>query len=188
MERKTRKKSDLLTTLAVFTVSIFIICIVIFGVTYILNSIRIEKRTEQQSEQDIKKNNTVILYNINDNKGINQYGYIVTSNNSSSILLQGITLRDNQEQVEAVLFENLSKLYNTLQNDNFKDKVSKIDIIDIENIKIYVNLENKIINIGDFEDLSIKFRYVKSIMEQEKGKQGTIFVNDINKVYFRQDV
>lgn len=188
MEKKTRKKSDLLTTLAVFTVSIFIICIVIFGVTYILNSIRIEKRTEQQSEQDIKKNNTVILYKINDNKGINQYGYIITSNNSSSILLQGITLRDNQEQVESVLFENLLSLYNILKNNDMTNKVNRIDITHIENIVIYMDSENKIIQIGNFEDLSTKVIFAKKIIEQEKGRKGTIYINDTNRGYFREDI
>ena len=71
MEKKTRKKSDLLTTLIVIIVAISIIAIVIFGMTYFFNSIKIENKTEQQSEQDIRRNNDVILFKIDNNKYIN---------------------------------------------------------------------------------------------------------------------
>ena len=47
--------------------------------------------------------------------------------------------------------------------------------------------ENKIIQIGNFENLNAKFVYAKKIMEQEKA-QGTIFVKDINNVYFRENI
>lgn len=66
------------------------------------------------------------------------------------------------------------------------DKISKIDISDLEDVKIYIDLENKIIHLGDFENLSTKFIYVKTIMEKEEGNKGDIFVNDVSRAYFRK--
>lgn len=194
MEKKTRKKSPLVATLTIVII-LFVIITVIFTLsTYFMNVARDNDKKryteEQQKQQEIQnqKDNNVILYKLDNNKNINQYGHITTSNNNSAILLQGITLKDNQEHVESSLFENLLKLYNTLVNNDLTDKVNKIDIADLENIKIYINSENKIIQLGNFENLSTKFVYAKNIMEKERGKSGTIFVNDIEKVLFRESL
>lgn len=194
MEKKTRKKSPLVTTLTIIIILFAIITVIFTLSTYFMNVARDNENKsyteEQQKQQEIQnqKDNNVILYKIDNNKNVNQYGYITTFNNNSAILLQGITIKDSQEQIESTLFEKLLKLHITLKDNELLNNISKIDIADIENIKIYMDSENKIIQLGNLENLSTKITYVKSIIEKEKGISGTIFVNDIEKVYFRESL
>ena len=190
MEKKTRKKSAVLTTLIIILITIIIIAVIFIVSVYLMNITeenQYKKYSEEQQEIEIiQKENNEMLFKIND-VCINKYGYIKTSIDSSAILLEGIKLEDNQEQIQSTLFEKLLNLYEILATNDLINKVSKIDVSDLENIEIYVDSENKIIQIGNFENLNAKFVYAKKIMEQEKA-QGTIFVKDINNVYFRENV
>ena len=61
----------------------------------------------------------------------------------------------------------------------------------IQNIKLIFEGENKVAHIGDGSNLMDKIIRVKTIIEQEKGNPGEIFVNmDLNKEnpIFRQSV
>lgn len=51
-----------------------------------------------------------------------------------------------------------------------------------------LGIENKIVELGNTDNLIKKMTYIKSIIEQEKGKQGRIFVEDINKAYFKENL
>ena len=190
MEKKTRKKSAVLTTLIIILITIIIIAVIFIVSVYLMNITeenQYKKYSEEQQEIEIiQKENNEMLFKIND-VYINEYGYIKTSIDSSAIPLEGIKLEDNQEQIQSTLFEKLLILYETLTINDLINKVSKIDVSDLENIEIYVDSENKIIQIGNFENLNAKFVYAKKIMEQEKA-QGTIFEKDINNVYFRENI
>ncbi len=197
MERKTRKKSALVTTIVIIIALLFILVILIVGITYFSKSAHSKQSNEMQEkeiqEELIKKENTVILYKVKNFRNsrflyVNQYGYIIENNSSSAIILEGITLQDNQEQISFTIFENLRNLHEILSRNDLINIVDKIDIADINNIKVYIDSENKVIELGNFENLSIKFTYAKKIMEQEKDKKGTIFVNDIEKVFFRESI
>lgn len=191
MEKKTRKKSSLITAIVIIVVAIVTLAIIFTISTAIMDSARDydnEKYKEEQQEQEsIKRSNDNILFKIG-NKYVNEYGYITNVSNNSAIQVQGVNIQSNQEQVESSIFENLVKLYNTLKNNNLTTKVNKIDITNINDLKVYMDSENKIIQIGNLENLSTKFVYIKNIVEQTKGKKGTIFVKDTSKVYFREDV
>jgi hypothetical protein len=194
MEKKTRRKSSLITAIVVMVVTIGIIAVIFTISTYFMNLARDydnEKYKEEQQEQEsIKRNNDNIVFKIG-SKYVNEYGYIIDVSNSSAIQIQGITIKDNQERLEddsVELLVELLKLRQVLENNNLLEMVNKIDITNIDDVKIYMDSENKIIQIGNLENLSTKFVYVKNIMEQEKGKSGTIFVNDISKVYFRENL
>lgn len=192
MEKKTRKKSKVVNRTYIVIGTVVILFILSMGITFYMMTPKhkindeVDKYKYEQQE-DIKKNNNNILFKIG-NKYINEYGYITDISNSSAIQVQGVNIQSNQEQMESSIFEKLLKLYNTLKNNDLTIKVSKIDIANIYDVKVYMDLENKIIQIGNLENLSTKFVYVKNIMEQEKGKSGTIFVNDISKMYFRENL
>lgn len=194
MEKKTRKKSSLITAIVVMLVALGIIAVIFAISTYFMNLARDydnEKYKEEQQEQEsIKRNNDNIVFKVG-SKYVNEYGYIIDVSNSSAIQIQGITIKDNQERLEDDALEllvELLKLRQVLENNNLLEMVNKIDITNIDDVKIYMDSENKIVQIGNLENLSTKFVYVKNIMEQEKGKSGTIFVNDMSKVYFREDL
>ena len=196
MEKKTRKKSVLITIIMLICIFIGIIAVIFTVSTYFMNIARDydnKKYKEEQQELEQKnaqRNDNNILFKIND-KYINQYGYVTKSSNSSAIQVLGINISDNQEQLDEESLEilvELIKLRETFKTYDVLEKVNKVDITNIDDVKIYMDSENKIIQIGNLENLSTKFVYVKNIMKQEKGKKGTIFVNDINKTYFREDV
>lgn len=148
MEKKTRKKSILLTTIVIVFITIMTIAIIIAISAYLMNVIKEKQYKEnsekQQAVENIKRENDEILFRIG-NIYINKYGYVTTFNNSSAILLEGINLEDNQEKIQSSLFENLLNLYDVLTSSNLINKVSKIDVSDLENIEIYINSENKIL-------------------------------------------
>lgn len=189
MEKNTRKKSTLLTTFIIIFIVIVIILVIIFSLRYLMKiaekkQFEIESE-EQQEIENIKRGDDEILFRINDTY-INKYGYVTTLNNSSVILLEGINLKDNQEKIQTPLFDSLLDLYDVLTSNDLVNKVSKIDVSDLENIEIHINSENKIIQMGNFENLSTKFVWIHTLLEQEKGVSGTIVVKDINDVYFME--
>lgn len=192
MEKKTRKKSKVVNRTYIVIGTVVILFILSMGITFYMMTPKhkindeVDKYKYEQQE-DIKKDNDNILFKIG-NKYINEYGYITDISNSSAIQVQGVNIQSNQEQMESSIFEKLLKLYNTLKNNDLTIKVSKIDITNIDDVKVYMDSENKIIQIGNFENLSTKFVYAKDIMKQEKGKTGTIFVKDTSKTYFRENV
>ena len=71
-------------------------------------------------------------------------------------------------------------------------KVTSIDITNKNEYSIYLEQEKKTIHLGDSSNLSNKMLYVVAILEQEKDKEGEIFVNgDLNnkfQPYFREKV
>lgn len=192
MEKKTRKKSKVVNRTYIVIGTIVILFILSMGITFYMMTPKhkindeVDKYKYKQQE-DIKKDNNNILFKIG-NKYINEYGYITDISSSSAIQIQGVNIQSNQEQMESSIFEKLLKLYNTLKNNDLTIKVSKIDITNIDDIKVYMDLENKIIQIGNLENLSTKFIYIKNIIKQEKGKSGTIFVNDTSKMYFKESL
>ncbi len=75
-------------------------------------------------------------------------------------------------------------------NDIYKD-ISRIDIENIDNIKLIFEQTNKVAYIGDNSNLLDKIIMIKKIIEQEGTNAGEIFVNmDLNKEnpIFRQTV
>lgn len=134
MEKKTRKKSILLTTIVIVFITIITIAIIIAIAAYLMNVIKEKQYKEisekQQEVENIKRENDEILFRIG-NIYINKYGYVTTFNNSSAILLEGINLEDNQEKIQSSLFENLLNLYDVLTSSDLINKVSKIDVSDL---------------------------------------------------------
>jgi hypothetical protein len=188
MEKKTRKSSKIVSRTYMLIGIVVILFILSLVITFYMAKPKYTINDEIDNYGKEQTNN--ILFKIND-KYINQYGYIINISNSSAIQIQGINIKDNQERLDENSLELLSKLLNlreVLKINDLLDKTSKIDVTDIQNVKVYIDSENKIIQIGNFENLSTKFVYAKNIMKQENGKTGTIFVKDTSKTYFREDV
>ena len=193
MEKKTRKKSELLTVIVVLVVTISVVTVGYAIYTRIVNEVQYnQSKLEAEQENKEQNNNSEILFKLSDNKYINKYGYIIHNSNISDVtILEGITIKDNQERLDEnslSLLSELIKLRETLENIDLLEKVNKIDVRDIENIKLSINSENKTVELGNFENLTSKSLYIKNIMEQEKNKKGTISVKDVNNVYFRESI
>lgn len=121
---------------------------------------------------------------------INNQGYILEISEQKLDLpvIQGIsTEADQVTEGNRLNEQDLSKLETVIQIMNIcKDyeldaKVSAIDITNKSDYILYMEDENKTIHLGDESNLSNKMLYVPAILEENKGKEGTIYVNgDIN--------
>ena len=69
--------------------------------------------------------------------------------------------------------------------------ISKIDISDDKNYTLILETEGKTVYLGDCSELNTRILYLKSILEQEKGVSGELFLNeDLNeqKVHFKPSI
>lgn len=69
--------------------------------------------------------------------------------------------------------------------------ITKIDISDGDNIKLFLDGEGKIVHLGSCSDLDTRILYMKDILNYEKGVSGEIFINgnlSEDRVFFRENV
>ncbi len=86
---------------------------------------------------------------------------------------------------------NINKIADAAKSIEIENIISTINIENKEEYIIYIESQNKKIYIGDAENLTNKMLYVKKILENEKDKTGSIFVNgDISggfRPFFREE-
>lgn len=132
---------------------------------------------------------------------INSQGYILEISEDSKGLpiIQGITTEENEvvpgnrlNTEDLGKLETVIKIMDVAKENNLDSKVTSIDITNENEYSIYLEEEEKRVYLGDNTNLSNKMLYVLSIMEQEKGKAGDIYVNgDLNnkfRTYFRENI
>lgn len=132
---------------------------------------------------------------------INNQGYIleIAEQKLDLPVIMGITTP--QEQVVAgnrLNDEDLEKLETVIQIMNIcksyelDKKVSSIDITNKNDYIMYMEEEKKTIHLGNDSNLTNKMLYVPSILKENQGKEGTIYLNgNINgdfKPRFREKV
>lgn len=77
--------------------------------------------------------------------------------------------------------EAVIQIMNICKSYELDQKISSIDITDKNNYIIYMEEDKKTIYLGDESNLSNKMLYVSTILKENEGKEGTIYVNgDIN--------
>ncbi len=87
--------------------------------------------------------------------------------------------------------KDVNILLDYAKSNEIDNTISSIDISDDANYIAFSESENKKIHFGDTKDLDLKMKYVKKIMEVEKGNSGEIFVNmNLNEEnpFFRESV
>lgn len=132
---------------------------------------------------------------------INLQGYIleIAEDSKQKPIIYGITTPEEEVTVGSRLntedltkLEDVIKIMNAAKEYSLDTKVTSIDISNENEYSIYLEEEKKKVHLGDNSNLSNKMLYVNSIIEQEKGKTGDIFVNgDINnkfRTYFRESI
>ncbi len=122
---------------------------------------------------------------------IDNQGYIleVSENKLELPVIQGIStpaekiIEGNRLEIEDLeKLETVLQITNICENYELNQMISWIDITDKNDYIIYMEQEKKTIYIGDGSNLSNKMLYVTTIIEENKGIEGTIYVNgDINK-------
>lgn len=121
---------------------------------------------------------------------INNQGYILQISEEKQALptIQGISTPDeqivegnrlNSEDLEKL--EIIIQIMNICKNYELDSKITNIDISTKDEYTLYLEEEKKTIYLGDKSNLSNKMLYVQVIIEENRGKEGAIFVNgDLN--------
>lgn len=121
---------------------------------------------------------------------INNHGYILQISEEKQALptIQGISTPDeqivegnrlNSEDLEKL--EVIIQIMNICKNYELDSKITNIDISTKDEYTLYLEEEKKTIYLGDKSNLSNKMLYVQVIIEENRGKEGAIFVNgDLN--------
>ena len=103
-------------------------------------------------------------------------------------IVEGNRLNDDDlEKLETVI-----QIMNICKSYDLDKKVSSIDITDLNDYIMEMDEEKKIVHLGNNSNLSNKMLYVPTILAENQGKEGTIYLNgDINgdfKPRFREKV
>ena len=167
-----------------------------------VESIKIQRIFPSKVEITIKERHK--NYNVEFLNGyayINNQGYILEISEQKLELPVILGVSTEQEQIVAgnrLNTQDLEKLGTVIQimnicrNYQIDDKVTNIDIKDKDNYILYLENEKKTINLGNESNLSNKILYVSTILKENEGKEGTIYVDgDINnnfKPRFREKV
>lgn len=167
-----------------------------------VESIKIQRIFPSKVEITIKERQK--NYNVEFLNGyayINNQGYILEISEQKLELPVILGVSTEQEQIVAgnrLNTQDLEKLGTVIQimnicrNYQIDDKVTNIDIKDKDNYILYLENEKKTINLGNESNLSNKMLYVSTILKENEGKEGTIYVDgDINnnfKPRFREKV
>ena len=165
-----------------------------------INSVQVKRRLPGTIELDIEERK--VAYQV---KVINSYVYIdykgyileVSSKQEKVPLVEGFTTdQDTLLNGKRLINNDIEKIrtiltiIETSKAIEINDLISKITIQNNEFV-LELKKENKIIYLGEANDLTNKMTFVKTMLEKEKGNTGKIFVNgDINKgfkPYFREE-
>lgn len=105
--------------------------------------------------------------------------------------LSNVKSNDRLNDDDLKKINTVIKIMKTAVNHDIANLITKIDVSNEKNYTIYLDTEGKIAYLGDGSDLNTRFLYVKSILKEQQGKNGEIFVNmNLNSeyVYFRENV
>ena len=132
---------------------------------------------------------------------INSQGYLLenSEDNKGLPVIHGVTTNEeeitpgnrlNNEDLNRL--EDVMKVMSSANENGLEGKITSIDIGNKNDYTIYLEESKKKVHLGNTSNLSNKMLYILAIMEQEKGKEGDIYVNgDLNnkfQPFFREKV
>lgn len=133
----------------------------------------------------------------------NAYAYIDENGNILEInkedlklpLLTGYnTTEDKLKPGNKLIEEDTTKLatVNSIikasKTNEVYDKITGVDISNDEEYKLELKNEKKTAYLGDATNINDRMLLLKEILSKEKGNEGEIFINDLEKVFFREKV
>lgn len=132
---------------------------------------------------------------------INNQGYIleISDEKQSLPILEGISTKEENiipgnrlSNEDLIKLEVAIKIINVAKENNLDGKITSVNIQNEDEYSIYIEEEQKEVDLGDSSNLSYKMLWVYKLIEENEGKKGKIFVNgDLNKKfrpYFRETV
>ena len=159
---------------------------------------KIPNRIEITVEERTKNYNVEFL---NGYAYINNQGYIleISEQKLDMPVIQGVSTEEeqivagnrlNSDDLEKL--ETVIQIMNICKNYELDNKITSINISNKNNYEVFIESEKKTIEIGDKSNLSNKMLYVPAIIEENKNKEGTIYlngnINDNFRPRFREKV
>lgn len=126
---------------------------------------------------------------------IDNQGYILEITNEPEKLTEIKGLSTNSDSLipgNRLCDEDLEKLNTIIEivesakNNDMKNYITNINVNDKNDYCIVMSEEMKKIHLGNASNINDRMLMLKEILTKEKGKTGEVFIQDLNKVYFRE--
>ena len=152
-----------------------------------IESVNIKRKFPDKIEITVKERQK--NYNVEFLNGyayINNQGYIleISEQKLELPIVQGISTEEEKivegnrlNEQDLSRLEVIIQIMNICETYDLDKKVSKIDISDKNNYIIHMEEEKKTVYIGDESNLINKMLYIPTILEENKGKEGKIYID-----------
>ena len=148
--------------------------------------------TERASSYVIKVNDEYYLIDI-DGTILEKIENVDENQNVIIILPSDLNISEGMlDEANINRLKNVEIITQVAKSNGVNNMITRFDMSNDSNIIIDIEKEKKRVHLGNFVDdmsLNVKFFWLKTIMEQEKGKVGIIYLNvdlNKNKVVFRE--
>lgn len=92
------------------------------------------------------------------------------------------------QEEDVTKLDTVNSIIRVSKSNEIYDMITSIDITNDEEYKVEFKGEEKTAYLGDASNINDRILLLKEILLKEKGNQGEIFINDLNKVFFREKV
>ena len=156
---------------------------------------KIEVFVKERTPQFVVKSNE--NYYLIDSEGIILEKIDNVENNTLLVIVLASEIQDEMvgkslNEKDLLKIKNVETVLQVADSNGIRDLITKFDLTNEQDIVIEIASELKYAHLGSFDDdtgLNMKFFWLKSMLEQEKGKSGVIYLNvDLtkNKVVFSE--
>lgn len=92
------------------------------------------------------------------------------------------------EEKDLLKLDTVIQIIKTANEKGLENKITNIDIADEKDFLLTVESESKLIHFGSSSNINDKFINISAVLNDTIGQKGEIFVKDLNKIYFRENV
>ena len=161
-----------------------------------VENVKIHRKINLKVEIDVEERvPTFMLEQEDEYFYINNQGYILEKNSEKieTPIIEGIVTENLTpgNRLDVADLKKLNTVIQIMQSANIRQIGDKITYINVESVNDYIikmEDEQKTIHFGNGEKVNDKIIKIIPVLEDNEGVSGEIFVEDINKVYFRGDV
>lgn len=152
-----------------------------------IDSVKVKRQLPDGIEIQVVERKTAYMLTLgNAYVYMNKQGYLleISQEKLEFPIITGIlTTEDQIQEGNRLCTEDLQKLSSVIQimdsanNNDIGKLITKINISDKQDYVLELKSEKKNVHVGDASNLSTKMLYVKKVLQNEKKKEGDIFVN-----------
>lgn len=161
-----------------------------------LKEINIKRKLPNIMEIHIQeRERNFIISNMGNYIYLDDQGYVLEITNEPEQLPEIVGLTTNYENLapgDRLSDEDLEKLnvvvgiIETFKSNDIKENITSISVENKNDYCIIMKDEMKKIHLGNANNINDRILMLKEILTKEKGKTGEVFIEDLNKVYFRE--